>query len=219
MAMSEKKIGRMVTADVDKALANIDASTPKPEMGTSDELKKATGPSRDLTRGEAFKLARMKAKLAGKDPSKATFTWGGKTYHTRTAEEESRMRRAAAPKAGTTTPKAGASTPKAGTTTPKPAVRTGIAQASRTAPAAKPTPKIPAAPVRQQKPDWNKGLRSASPALLQRKEEPKPKPGSLLMRKKEEKPKPGSLLMKKAKGGKIDGVAIRGKTRAMKKGK
>ena len=42
--------------------------------------------------GAAFKAARAKAKDAGKDPSKATFTWNGKTYHTRTAEEEARAK-------------------------------------------------------------------------------------------------------------------------------
>lgn len=110
MVMSSKKIGKMVGADVGKALANISATT-KPDMkGGDEEFKKATGPSRDLTRGEAFKLARMKAKLAGEDPSKATFTWGGKTYHTRMAGEggsKAATPKASAPKAAT--PKASSS--------------------------------------------------------------------------------------------------------------
>ena len=80
MAMSEKKVGRMVTADVDKALANIGASTSKPEMkDTGAELKAATAGKNDLSFAERFKANRM----AGNK----TFTYNGKTYTTKMAGE------------------------------------------------------------------------------------------------------------------------------------
>lgn len=79
---SSKKIGRNVEESVDKALANISASTPKPDMkGGDTELKSAVAPKKAETFAEAFRAAR-KDKGAGK-----TFTWGGKSYTTNYASE------------------------------------------------------------------------------------------------------------------------------------
>jgi hypothetical protein len=96
--MSSKNIAKMVGADVDKTLANISASTPKPDMKADDTVKKAAAPSREMTRGEAFRYARMAAKAAGLDPSKQTFEYKGKTYNTRMAGEG--VKRPAAPASG-----------------------------------------------------------------------------------------------------------------------
>jgi hypothetical protein len=106
MVMSSKKIGKMVDTDVDKALANIGASTAKPDMKADDTVKKAAAPSRDMTRGEAFRYARMAAKAAGLDPSKQTFEYKGKTYNTRMAGEGVKRPAATSARSGT-----GSSTP------------------------------------------------------------------------------------------------------------
>lgn len=217
MAMSEKKIGRMVTADVDKALANIGESTPKPDMKADDELKKAAGPSRDLTRGEAFRLARMKAKLAGEDPSKATFTWGGKTYNTRMAGEGAKA---------TSKPTAPKDTP------PKPAdVSESTKRFVKNLPL-KPKPETPAASKPKPKTQgdtYSSGVGGARSAAAQEARKSGKSPGLLdsafgkwvhktnVAFQERQKKKYG-----KAAGGSvrsIDGCAVRGKTRAMKKGK
>ena len=231
MAMSEKKIGRMVTADVDKALANIGASTPKPEMGTSDELKKATGPSRDLTRGEAFRLARMKAKLAGEDPSKATFTWGGKTYHTRMAGEGAKK---PAPVTRRTTQQVGtnknAAPPPPPPPSPPPPAPTRAP--TRAAPKAEPKRDNTAAGRRERMGRVFASLNPFRDTSAREKEIAKAasKPrdyaadrarmkAEKLAEKAARRKELGIREPKMAKGGKIDGCAVRGKTRAMKKGK
>lgn len=109
MAMSSKKIGKMVSADVDKALANISASTPKPDMKADDTVKKAAAPSRGMTFAERFKYERMAAKAAGLDPNKQTFTYNGKSYSTRMAGEGGSK-----PAAKSTTPKSSASSSPVG---------------------------------------------------------------------------------------------------------
>ena len=271
MVMSSKKIGRMVDADVDKALANISASTPKPDMkGGDEEFKKATGPSRDMTFGESFKYARMAAKAAGMDPSKETFTYKGKTYSTRMAGEGASKSKAASPKAAT--PKAAA--PKAATTkapevnartkeffSKTPLVPTTQGQNARpTTPLNIQTPALlradsKAAKAAKEQADAKKAMTAArdkrretasrflsniaslpariytgnsgsrnKPLLLVGDEarEANRRQGTIGGMKKrtaKERFETGTLF-NKAKGGKIDGIAIRGKTRApMKKGK
>jgi hypothetical protein len=219
MVMSSKKIGRMVGADVDKALADIGASAPKPDMKADDELKKATGPSRNLTRGEAFKLARMKAKLEGKDPSKQVFEYEGKKYTTKMAGEGAKR----------------SSTPTR-RETPKPASGVSAAtEAMFNRMKAKGIPKMegykadtqkkgdtPAKPKGSSYLSGVGGARSSA-ATAARKEGTAGKDGMFdrfsrwvhqtnLNQQERQKKKYGY-----AKGGKIDGIAIRGKTRAGKK--
>lgn len=103
MVMSSKKIGSMVGADVDKALANIGASAPKPDMkDEGTELKAAVAPKKAQTFGEAFRAAR-------KDPEamkKGVFTFGGKSYTTKLASEGAKRPAAtSAPTKKTETPK------------------------------------------------------------------------------------------------------------------
>lgn len=115
--MSSKKIGKMVGADVDKALANISASTPKPDMKADDtEFKKATAPKNDLNFSEAFKANRM----AGNK----TFMWKGKSYTTKMAGEG--VKRPAAPASGRSG--TGSSTPTRASTPAPTANRTSSAQ-------------------------------------------------------------------------------------------
>lgn len=106
MVMSSKKVGKMVTADVNKALSNISASTPKPDMKADGaELKAAVAPQKAPTFAEAFRAAR-------KDPEamkRGSFTWGGKSYTTKMAGEGAK-RPAAASAPKVSTPKASAPT-------------------------------------------------------------------------------------------------------------
>jgi len=260
MVMSSKKLGRTVTADVDKALANIGASTPKPDMkGGDEEFKKATGPSRDLTRGEAFKLARMKAKLAGEDPSKATFTWGGKTYNTRMAGEGA-SRSAPARRSAAETPKTAAKSGLKPETekflnnlrpamyinrkdkayisdkvTPNPKNKSDYIPVSSlksqsdkpAALAAKPrTSKERSAEARGRVVNAVKGFFGASDesraryAAQQKKAaETRAARKPLLLTGEEARKANKGTIGGMRKGGKIDGCAVRGKTRAMRKGK
>ena len=96
MAKSAKDIGKMVTTDVGKALANIGSM--RPDIKADETVKAAAAPSRDMTFAERFKYERMAAKAAGLDPSKQTFTHNGKTYNTRMAGEG--VKRPAAPTSG-----------------------------------------------------------------------------------------------------------------------
>lgn len=204
MVMSSKKIGKMVGADVNKALANINASTPKPDMkGGDTELKAAVAPKKAPTFGEAFKAARASGDK--------TFTFGGKSYTTKMAGDGAKK---AAPKGGST-----ASTSKS------PLADFYLNK----------YPKIKgnAANI--------KGVSLAESAAAQAKAgrsnvttNPKPKPKSPVNTGRSEgflsrfgKSDTGKSFTErqqqkygKAKGGSVDGCAIRGKTRApMKKGK
>lgn len=111
---SAKKIGRGVEESVGKALANISASTPKPDMKGSDtELKSAVAPKKAETFAEAFKANRV----AGNK----TFTWGGKSYTTKMAGEGPKRSGTAPAKAATSAAKPAA---KADVSAAKPAVET-----------------------------------------------------------------------------------------------
>jgi hypothetical protein len=279
MVMSSKKIGKMVDTDVDKALANIGANAPKLDMKADDTVKSAAAPSRDMTRGEAFRYARMAAKAAGLDPSKQTFEYKGKTYNTRMAGEG--VKRPAAPAAGrsSTGSSTATRTPTATATPPKsdvsgrtkeffknlPTMRassTGRSGTGTSAPAANRTPpagfkadarflgaKIAPPPPPKKKDDFtsrleSKGAPKSQPTRAERMAAERAKNVAAYQAKKKaeadkeraDKAKregelkrgfraatqgrnPLESVAKKAAGGKIDGCAVRGKTRAMKKGK
>jgi hypothetical protein len=138
---SAGKIGKNVEETVGKALASIGST--RPEIKADDTLK-AAAPSRDMTRGEAFRYARMAAKAAGLDPSKQTFEYKGKTYNTRMAGEGAK--RPAAPAATANKP----ATPAA--TANKPATPAATANKPATPAATANKPATPAAPAATNKP-------------------------------------------------------------------
>lgn len=209
MVMSSKKIGKMVGADVDKALANISASTPKPDM-KDDTIKKAAAPQKAQTFAEAFKAARAD-KGAGK-----TFTWLGKSYSTNKAGEgakktSGRSGTAAPAAAKTSTPTknlTGINKPTGSTSTP--AVNPAFFKKKEGAPTG-------AAGVKTSAP---KASPPASMSFKERQEKKYGKSRPLLLVGEEARKANKGTIGGKAKGGKIDGIAVRGKTRApMKKGK
>ena len=55
--------------------------------------KKEAAPKGELTFGQAFAKARRERIKSGADMNKATFTWKGKKYHTRTKEEEAKAKK------------------------------------------------------------------------------------------------------------------------------
>jgi hypothetical protein len=223
MVMSSKKIGKMAGANVDKALASISASV-KPDM-KDDTLKNAVAPKKAQTFGEAFKAAR-------KDPnSKGTFTWGGKSYSTNTASEglkrpTSAPTRAPASKATSSDSPIGnyyrsqlardkvsgaASNIKGVSAAESATAQKKAGKSNTTSTSAPPARKSPVNAGRSEGfgsglfkaiKDFNdRGLKKDAEAAEKYKERQKKKYGY-------------------AKGGPIDGCAIRGKTRApMKKGK
>jgi hypothetical protein len=129
----------------------------------------------EQTFGAAFKAARAKAVKEGRDPSKATFTWKGKSFHTRTGEDESRAKAAASPLGKFYLDKYSG-------------VKGNASKISG------------AGPMSTGKFDAPAADKPAKRTLKERFET--------------------GTLFKAAKGGSIDGCAVRGKTRApMKKGK
>lgn len=224
MAMSSKKIGKMVTADVDKALANISASTPKPEM-KDDTIAKATAPQKAQTFGEAFKAARAAALSGGPK----TFTWGGKSYGTQLASEVKKPAAAAPakPAASTPTTNTRASTEMARTAARSQAAirekraenqadfRKRMQGKTATAPKAEAKRDNTAAGRRERMGKFFSSLNPYNQA------DAKGKAGKPLILTGEAARKANKgTIGGKAKGGSIDGCAIRGKTRApMKKGK
>ena len=204
MAMSSKKIGKMVTADVDKALANISASTPKPDM-KDDTLAKATAPKKAPSFGEAFKAARA----AGDK----TFSWAGKSYTTNVAGEGAkRPATASAPAKKPETPKAA----DVSASTRSFMSKLSLAPKAETRTATKPrTSKDRSAEARERMGKFFSSLNPYNQA------DAKGKAGKPLILTGEAARKANKgTVGGYAKGGKIDGCAIRGKTRApMKKGK
>lgn len=263
MAKSSKAISRMVTSDVDKALANISASTPKPDMSGSDsELKSAVAPQKAPSFAEAFRAARAKAVKEGRDPSKETFMWGGQKKVARMAGEGA-SRPAAAPRrsgtgsTGSTTPTSRttstsgsapaqtqtrsratsdwASSPKAAAALAAARSRTGTAGAlaegitrrNKLTPAA-PKPGL----IERYRQYMLENTKSPNAAEIQTRlktaaaqkkaaEEAKQRKASEEAKKatSEYERRTGKSILTRAKGGSVDGCAIRGKTRAMKKGK
>lgn len=200
MVMSSKKIGKMVGADVNKALANINASTPKPDMkGGDTELKAAVAPKKAPTFGEAFKAARASGDK--------TFTFGGKSYTTKMAGDGASK---PAPKAAA--PSASPTNTRAQMELRRTAARSQAAIREKRA---------------ENQADFRKRMQakrsgasttSGSPVNAGRSE------GFLSRFGKSDTGKSFTERQKEKygykKGGSVDGCAIRGKTRApMKKGK
>jgi hypothetical protein len=228
--MSSKKISKMVDTDVDKALANIGANAPKLDMKADDTLKAAVAPTKAPSFGEAFKAARAKAL----DGGPKTFTWGGKSYSTKMAGEGAKRPQLARSSTGSSTP---TRTPTATATPPKsdvsartkeffkglsmkPKAETPTASTPKAAPAARKTPvnagRSEGFLSRFGKSDTGKSFKER-----QEQKYGKPSGRAVLLTGKEarEANKRQGTIGGYAKGGKIDGCAIRGKTRAMKKGK
>lgn len=246
MVMSSKAISKMVTGDVDKTLANIGSM--RPDMKADDTTKKAAAPSRDMTFAERFKYERMAAKAAGLDPSKQTFTHNGKSYSTKMAgegvskptssgrsgtgssqQQKPPTQQQKTPTQGRGTPPAALrANPLAAATTGKDALKASIERRNKLV-----APKKE--PGYFERMTTNIAARNRD-AMAKRVEAQKTKDiaerGAKARRDAEAKKRAaafkkantgwefGAKLPGKAKGGKIDGCAIRGKTRApMKKGK
>jgi len=230
MAKSSKAISKMVTADVDKALANIGSM--RPDMKADETVKAAAAPQKAPSFAEAFRAARAE-KGAGK-----TFTFGGKSFSTNMVGEGAKRpqaAKAATPKADT--PK-GSSSPLGDFYTSKFSGIKGnaanikgagsMATGKPSAPADKPTP--PPARKSALNAGRSKGFlagmfdgdAASNFSKAQEKKYGKPSGRSVLLTGKEarEANKRQGTIGGYAKGGSIDGCAIRGKTRApMKKGK
>lgn len=188
MVISSKKVGKKVSADVDKALANIDASTPKPDM-KDDTIAKATAPKKAQTFAEAFREGRKAAMSGGPK----TFTWNGKSYGTQLASEVKKP----TPKPTTTVKKTEA--PKA--EAPAPGSRANPFKASTAEDITVTAKKAPA--IARAK-DTSERF-----AATQRRVPGESVLNRVLRQNRE--------MAGYKKGGSIDGCAIRGKTRAMRK--
>lgn len=262
MVMSTKKIVRGIDESLNKAVSEINASTPKPDMKDAGaELKAATAGKNDLSFAEQFKYTRMAAKAAGLDPSKQTFTWKGKTYTTKMAGEGAKRaapaRRSESPatntgtKAGAATPpantgtKSGAATPpattgtKAGAATPPVKMDTRYLGAKIPAPAPTPKDSLTANIERRNKlvapkreptraermkaesianvAAWKAKQAAEAKAEADAERAAKARRDAMTRQRFAEATRGGSPLRAMAKGGKIDGCAVRGKTRAMRK--
>lgn len=194
---SANKIGRMATANVDKALAGISADT-KPDMKGGDEaLKAAVAPKKAQSFGEAFRAARAD-KGAGK-----TFTWAGKSYSTNAASDAPK-RAATAPAVKRAAP-ASASKVSPTKASDKPAQRTVDLSKTKN----KPTGSVTPTSGKLSSPVYmTKEGRDVIAGRTKAKAEPVKRIGYSTNNKRY------------AKGGSVDGCAVRGKTRAsMKKGK
>lgn len=224
MVMSTKKIVRGVGESI-KGLEDI--KTPMPEMKDAGaELKAAVAPKNDLSFAEKFKANRM----AGNK----TFTYNGKTYTTKMAGEGTApARRPAAAKPATAptsaTPAKPATAPRSATPA-KPAATT--AAPARVAPKTPPKRDNTAAGRRERMGKVFASLNPFRDTSAREKEIAKAasKPrdyaadrarmkAEKLAEKAARRKELGIREPKMAKGGSIDGAAIRGKTRAMKKGK
>lgn len=231
--MSTKKIVRGIDESLDKAVSEI--KTPLPEM-KDDTIAKATAPKNDLTFKEAFKANRM----AGNK----TFTWGGKSYTTNVAGETKKPAAAAPtkPAASTPTTNTRASTELARTAARSQAAirekraenqadfrkrmqvgRSGVATAGISA--SRPKDKVRTGADMLS--DFFKGQREREKEIGRQASKPKDyaaerakMKAQRLAEKAERRKELGIREPGKAKGGSIDGCAIRGKTRApTRKGK
>lgn len=208
---SSNKIGRMAAANVDKALAGISADT-KPDMKGGDEaLKAAVAPKKAQSFGEAFRAARAD-KGAGK-----TFTWAGKSYSTNAASD--------APKRAAPTP---AATVKRAAPTPAASTSNSRAKAELARTAARSQKNIRENRAENQA-DFRKRTQERNSATSGKLSSPvyMTKEGrDVIAGRTKAKPEPVKRIgystdnKRYAKGGSVDGCAVRGKTRApMKKGK
>lgn len=207
MVMSTKKIVRGVDKSLNEAVSEINASTPKPDMKDDGaELKAAVAPKKAMSFAEAFKAARAE-KGAGK-----TFTWGGKSFSTNMAGEGAKRsapaRRSEAPKAST-----------------------GVSESTKkfiSRLPLKPKAEAPATPKAEPKRDntaagrrerMGKFLSSLNPYNQADAKGKSTRPLLLTGEAAREANRRQGTIGGMRKGGSIDGCAVRGKTRAMKKGK
>ena len=236
MVMSTKKIVRGIDKSLNKAVSEINASTPKPDMKDDGaELKAAVAPKKAMTFAEAFRAAR-------KDPEamkRGTFTYGGKSFSTKMAGEGGKK---AAPKGGGAT--STSKSPLADFYLNKyPKIKGNAANIKGAGPmfTGKYDDKTSSKPAAQQQQkarpkDTVRTGRDILGGILDTSKREKEiargasKPRDYAAdraRMKNEKIAEKAARRKelgirepgKAKGGRIDGAAIRGKTRAMKKGK
>jgi len=195
---SSKQIQRSVSTDVNKALSNIGSM--KPDMkGGDTELKSAVAPKKAPSFGEAFKAAR-----ASGDKN---FTWGGKSYSTKMAGE--------GPKRSTP---ASTSTKKAETPTTNTRAQVEMRRTAARSQAAIREQRAENQADFRKRTQAKQGTKSNGPVNAGRSE------GFLSRFGRSDTGKSFTERQQKkygyAKGGSVDGCAIRGKTRApMKKGK
>lgn len=231
MVMSTKKIVRGIDKSLNKAVSEINASTPKPDMKDDGaELKAAVAPKKAPTFGEAFKAARA----AGDK----TFTFGGKSYTTKMASDGAKK---AAPKGGGAT--STSKSPLADFYLNKyPKIKGNAANIKGAGPmfTGKYDDKTSSKPAAQQQKarpkDTVRTGRDILGGILDTSKREKEiargasKPRDYAAdraRMKNEKIAEKAARRKElgirepgmAKGGKIDGIAIRGKTRAVRRGK
>jgi hypothetical protein len=230
--MSSKAISKMVTGDVDKTLANIGSM--RPDMKADDAVKAAAAPQKAPSFAEAFRAAR-------KDPEamkRGNFTFGGKSYSTKMAGEG--VKRPAAPAATRSAPKVAAPTASPTNTRAQMEMRR---TATRSQEAIRDKRAENQADFRKRMQEKRAGAgkgpvnagrsegflsrfgkSDTGKSFKERQEQKYGKPSgrAVLLTGKEarEANKRQGTIGGYAKGGSVDGCAIRGKTRApMKKGK
>ena len=237
MVMSSKAISKMVGADVGKTLESINMLPQSermdkrafkgPDIKADETIKAAVTPQKAPSFAEAFRAARAE-KGAGK-----TFTFGGKSFSTNMVGEGAKRPqsvKAAAPK-GSSSPLGDFYTSKFSDIKGNAANIKGAGSMDTgkpSAPADKPTP----SPTRKSALNAGRskgflagmfdGDAASNFSKAQEKKYGKPSGRSVLLTGKEarEANKRQGTIGGYAKGGSIDGCAIRGKTRAsMKKGK
>lgn len=226
---SAKKIGASAQETINKALSSI--GSVKPDMKDDSGLKEAVAPKNDLTFKEAFKANRM----AGNK----TFTWGGKSFSTKMAGEDAKRPVTASAPAkkpevtkpapvATRTSSSAASAPSKPAATNKPA-------ASTPAKSQRPNSVVTGrerlsqffSGVRARDKEIGEKAKTATDRTAERKRVAGQTGAAMLAERQRKISEAGKKQVRKvegnkryAKGGSIDGCAIRGKTRApMKKGK
>jgi len=226
---SAGSIGRNVEETVGKALASIGSTRPDIKADTT-ELKAATAPQKAQSFGEAFKAARAKAL----DGGPKTFTWGGKSFTTQVKGEgasKPMVSKPAAPAANKPTvnkPAAPAVNKPAAPAVNKPAAPAANKPAAQ-------RPKDSTVTGRQMLANLFSAGREKEKEISRRAGKGPgsgERSGMQMLANRQRKIEASSKAeterrraalgrgVKKAKGGSIDGCAIRGKTRApMKKGK
>lgn len=233
MVMSSKKIGRMVGADVDKALADIGSA--RPDMKDEGaELKAAVAPKNDLSFAEAFKANRM----AGNK----TFTWKGKSYTTKMAGEGAKRAAPSKPAASATPVRREA--PKSETKTDTRLTKPMAATQAKTQTAAASRPKQDAGAAYERRAAEKEKLEKSSAGknvgaklanmlgfgssgdrraaqaardMATRNAAQRKNFAPILLVGEAARKANKGTIGGMAKGGKIDGCAIRGKTRAKMK--
>lgn len=237
---SAKKIGSGAQESINKALSSI--GSVKPDMKDDSGLKEAVAPKKAPSFGEAFKAARA----AGDK----TFTFGGKSFTTKMAGEGAkRPVTASAPTKKVEAPKATAgvsastrsfmsklpTAPKAQSATPAKPAATNKPAASTPAKSQRPNSVVTGrerlsqffSGIRAREKEIGEKAKTATDRTAERKRVAGQTGAAMLAERQRKISEAGKKQVRKvegnkryAKGGSIDGCAIRGKTRApMKKGK